>query len=177
MSANDNAAIQSLTDNERLINALQACFADFLKEQKEQTNRLVQELRPKPWPTPDKKTTFWKRYKTLADEHDKALLQRYSTDLDSTLIFAGIFSAVDSAFIIQIQPQFPDPSRIMLAALSLLYFSLGATLFAALLAVLGKQWLTCYSAGEKQGTIETRGLQHQQKLDGMRKWKFEMIIQ
>ncbi|KAJ7106200.1 hypothetical protein C8R44DRAFT_577704, partial [Mycena epipterygia] len=51
----------------------------------------------------DKKTKFWNLYKALADEHDKEFLQKYSTDLDTSLIFAGLFSAVSSAFIIQIQ--------------------------------------------------------------------------
>ncbi|KAJ7231493.1 hypothetical protein C8J57DRAFT_957356, partial [Mycena rebaudengoi] len=117
---------------------------------------------------------FWNAYKTLADEHDKEFLQKYGTDLDTSLIFAGLFSAVSSAFIILIQPElqqdadkttqnllrllipnvngslFPsdadvnppdDPPRtIVVAAQSLLYVSLCATLLAALLSVLGKQW-------------------------------------
>ncbi|KAJ7794777.1 hypothetical protein B0H14DRAFT_2217346, partial [Mycena olivaceomarginata] len=82
----------------------------------------------------DKKAVFWNMYKTLADEHDKELLQRYSTDLDTGLIFAGLFSAVDSAFIIQIQPEFqlsdPRLSLVTLIAQSLLYISLGSTLLA-----------------------------------------------
>ncbi|KAJ7794762.1 hypothetical protein B0H14DRAFT_2532730 [Mycena olivaceomarginata] len=120
-------------------------------------------------------------YKTLADEHDKELLQRYSTDLDTALIFAGLFSAVDSAFIIQIQPEFqlsdPRLSLVTLIAQSLLYISLGSTLLAALLAVLGKQWLMYYSAAGERGTIETRGLERQRKLDGLRKWKFDTVMQ
>ncbi|KAJ7850649.1 hypothetical protein B0H14DRAFT_3137591 [Mycena olivaceomarginata] len=178
----ENADARVVTDNERLINTLQECFANLLKEQKEQTNRLIEELKPKPPPpTTDKKTVFWNMYKTLADEHDKELLQRYSTDLDTALIFAGLFSAVDSAFIIQIQPEFqlsdPRLSLVTLIAQSLLYISLGSTLLAALLAVLGKQWLMYYSAAGERGTIETRGLERQRKLDGLRKWKFDTVMQ
>ncbi|KAF7345629.1 hypothetical protein MVEN_01582200 [Mycena venus] len=148
-------------------------------------HQAVEELRPKPPPTTDKKTAFWNTYKVLADEHDKELLQRYSTDLDTSLIFAGLFSAVDSAFIIQIQPEFQpsdssqlsDPPIITLVSQSLLYVSLGSTLLAALLAVLGKQWLMYYSAAGERGTIETRGLERQRKLDGLRKWRFDTIMQ
>ncbi|KAJ7479747.1 hypothetical protein FB451DRAFT_973185, partial [Mycena latifolia] len=64
----------------------------------------------------DKKTEFWNSYMKLADEHDKEFQQKYSTDLDTALIFAGLFSAVSSAFIIQIQPQLvtpPGPTRII----------------------------------------------------------------
>ncbi|KAJ7850641.1 hypothetical protein B0H14DRAFT_3664228 [Mycena olivaceomarginata] len=163
-----------VTKLNRLINTLQECFTNLLKEQKEQTSRLIEELKPKPPPITDKKTVFWNMYKTLADEHDKELLQRYSTDLDTALIFvriAGLFSAVDSAFIIQIQPEFqlsdPRLSLVTLIAQSLLYISLGSTLLAALLAVLGKQWLMYYSAAGERGTIETRGLERQRKLDGL----------
>jgi hypothetical protein len=52
----------------------------------------VDELKPKPPPVADKKTAFWNAYKILADEHDKELLQRYSTDLDTSLIFVCITS-------------------------------------------------------------------------------------
>ncbi|KAJ7268256.1 hypothetical protein C8J57DRAFT_956541, partial [Mycena rebaudengoi] len=122
----------------------------------------------------DRKIAFWTAYKKLADEFDNELQAKYGQDLDTSLIFAGLFSAVSSAFIIQIQPELqPDPNgptqallsllvqnitglppallppgvlstspppTIVIVAQSLLYFSLSATLFAALLAVLGKQW-------------------------------------
>ncbi|KAF8142819.1 hypothetical protein K438DRAFT_1680492, partial [Mycena galopus ATCC 62051] len=124
----------------------------------------------------DKKIAFWTAYKALADEFDKEFQEKYGQDLDTSLIFAGLFSAVSSAFIIQIQPELqPDtnaqtqalliilvqnitgiptallpegvsaspsttPLKIIVIAQSLLYFSLFATLLAALLAVLGKQW-------------------------------------
>ncbi|KAJ6495499.1 hypothetical protein DFH09DRAFT_1448621 [Mycena vulgaris] len=139
----------------------------------------------------DKTTEFWNLYKPLADEHDKEFLEKYSTDLDTCLIFAGLFSAVSSAFIIQIQPELqpdpnatdqalmrllihtvnssifsgpdiivpvsPAPSAPVVVAQSLLYTSLSCTLLAALLAVLGKQWLMYYSTASERGTIEARG--------------------
>ncbi|KAJ6589414.1 hypothetical protein B0H19DRAFT_922767, partial [Mycena capillaripes] len=118
----------------------------------------------------------------LADEHDREFQQKYSTDLDTTLIFAGLFSAVSSAFIIQIQTQFtPDdvqvPLIILVAVQSLLYISLFTTLLAAFLAVLGKQWIMHYQAAGSRGTIEQRGLERQRKLDGLRRWKFDAVLQ
>jgi hypothetical protein len=104
----------------------------------------------------DKRTKFWNAYKTLANEHDGEFKEQYSNDLNISLIFvgtiqlcapvllilnyilkAGLFSAVDSAFIIQIQPGIQPhgtPATIILAQ-SLLYISLGSTLLASLLAV------------------------------------------
>ncbi|KAJ7700990.1 hypothetical protein B0H16DRAFT_1902850 [Mycena metata] len=109
VALNEEADGQPISDNERLTNTLQACFTDFLIQQKEQANRLVEELKPKPPLTTDKKTEFWKAYKIIADEYDKEYQEKYSNDLDSSLIFAGLFSAVGSAFIIQIQPEIqPD---------------------------------------------------------------------
>ncbi|KAJ7106213.1 hypothetical protein C8R44DRAFT_987368 [Mycena epipterygia] len=87
--------------NERLISAMQACFADLVKKNEEQMDKLqttFEGLRPKPVVT-DKKTKFWNLYKTLADEHDKEFLQKYSTDLDTSLIFAGLFSAPNACSI------------------------------------------------------------------------------
>ncbi|KAJ6599894.1 hypothetical protein DFH09DRAFT_1504195 [Mycena vulgaris] len=172
---------QSLAGNDRLIDALQLCFSDLLKKQEEQSDRLytaVEGLKPKA-PATDKKTTFWNLYKSLADEHDKEFQQRHSTDLDASLIFAGLFSAVDSAFIIQIQPEIKPINTpvITIIAQSLLYISLGSTLLAALLAVLGKQWLMYYSAAGERGTIGARGLERQRKLDGLRRWKFDTVMQ
>ncbi|KAJ6599846.1 hypothetical protein DFH09DRAFT_626872 [Mycena vulgaris] len=159
----------------------------------------------------DKQAEFWNLYKPLADEHDKEFLEKYSTDLDTSLIFAGLFSAVSSAFIIEIQPELqpdpnnmnqalmrllihtinssifsgsdiiipisPAPTTVVIVAQGLLYASLSCTLLTALLAVLGKQWLMHYSAAGKRGTIEARGLERQRKFDGIRRWKFDTVLQ
>ncbi|KAF7366243.1 hypothetical protein MVEN_00501600 [Mycena venus] len=182
-------AIQSLTDTDRLIKTLQMCFQDLItmqenqsKEQQEQAKRIqkaVEALKPQA-PLMDEKMTFWNAYMKLADEHDKEFQQKYGTDLDTSLIFAGLFSAVTSAFIIQIEPQLteaPDPVAIVVGAQIMLYISLFTTLLAALLAVLGKQWIMCYQAAGSRGTIEERGLERQWKLDGLRKWKFDAFLQ
>ncbi|KAJ7608169.1 hypothetical protein FB45DRAFT_806400 [Roridomyces roridus] len=127
---------------------------------------------------------FWNSYKMVADEYDREHQVKYSTDLDTSLIFAGLFSAVSSAFIIAIQPELQgqtplnhDTQTAILIAQCLLYVSLSTTLLAALLAVLGKQWLLFYSFLGEKGTLEARGLERQRKLDGLRRWKFNMAMQ
>ncbi|KAJ7636767.1 hypothetical protein FB45DRAFT_1138666, partial [Roridomyces roridus] len=173
------------TKDQRFIDKLQKCLKGIVDENKEQITKLLNEFVPKK-PAVDKKTEFWNAYKAVSDEYDREYQQKYGTDLDTSLIFAGLFSAVSSAFIIQIQPEIqgtpgtpvtPVPHTV-LAAQTLLYVSLSATLLAALLAVLGKQWLMYYSlAGESRGTIAERGLERQRKHDGLRRWKFEAIMQ
>ncbi|KAJ6541338.1 hypothetical protein B0H19DRAFT_856927, partial [Mycena capillaripes] len=80
----------------------------------------------------DSKAAFWNAYKTVADEYDKEFLQKWGTDLDTSLIFAGLFSAVTSAFIILIQSQIQPYGThgIIIVAQSILYISLGSTLLA-----------------------------------------------
>ncbi|KAJ7245550.1 hypothetical protein C8J57DRAFT_980226, partial [Mycena rebaudengoi] len=158
----------------------------------------------------DKEAAFWTAYKTLSDEYDREFHKKYGTDLDTSLIFAGLFSAVSSAFIIQIQPELQqDPnevtqqllqilihnsnqslfsginmteptsgaSTIIVIVQSLLYASLFSTLLAALLAVLGKQWLMHYDAAGSRGTLAERGLERQRKYDGLQKWKFTPVME
>ncbi|KAJ7238422.1 hypothetical protein C8J57DRAFT_1038852, partial [Mycena rebaudengoi] len=95
----------------------------------------------------DTETAFWNAYKTLVGEHDRGFLEKYSTDLDASLIFAsniwllpfptsltifqaGLFSAVRSAFIIQIQPELrQDPNDATQDLLRLSIHSSNSSLF------------------------------------------------
>ncbi|KAG8995468.1 hypothetical protein FRB94_009159 [Tulasnella sp. JGI-2019a] len=43
---------------------------------------------------------LWFRYNKLADEFDQAMLDRLNRNLDVLLIFAGLFSGVNTAFIV-----------------------------------------------------------------------------
>ncbi|KAJ7925464.1 hypothetical protein B0H13DRAFT_2654280 [Mycena leptocephala] len=166
--------------DDRLIAALERCFSKLVKTQEEQGDRLfhaVTALKPQALAT-DKKTAFWNSYMKLADDYDKEFQQKYSTDLDTALIFSGLFSAVSSAFIIEIEPQLASNYRLIIVVVqSMLYISLFTTLLAALLAVLGKQWIMYYLASGSRGTIEERGLERQCKLDGLVKWKFDAVLQ
>ncbi|KAJ7921693.1 hypothetical protein B0H13DRAFT_2414869 [Mycena leptocephala] len=124
----DQSDPHAVSDNEQLITVLKTCFSDLIRKQ-EEIHKAVEALKPQA-ATTDKKTAFWTSYMKLADEHDKEFQQKYSTDLDTALIFAGLFSAVSSAFIIQIQPQPPFTVNTV-TVLSLLYISLFTTLLAA----------------------------------------------
>ncbi|KAJ7703709.1 hypothetical protein B0H17DRAFT_922163, partial [Mycena rosella] len=85
-------------------------------------NTAIQGLRQQPQSESlDKKTAFWTVYGKLADEFDKEFQRKYGNDLDTSLIFAGLFSAVSSSFIIQIQPELqPDPNAATQALLMVL---------------------------------------------------------
>ncbi|KAF7360653.1 hypothetical protein MVEN_00797000 [Mycena venus] len=157
-SSPEKAAPVVVSDTERITSALNA----LIQMQTEQA---------------ENKTAFWDSYMKLADEHDKEFQKKYSNDLDTALIFAGLFSAVGSAFIIQIQPELANHRPIIIVAQTLLYISLFTALLAALLAVLGKQWVMYYEAAGSRGTLEQRGLERQRKFDGLRRWKFDAVLQ
>ena len=123
---------------------------------------------------------------------------------------AGLFSAVCSTFVIEVQGNLqPDPAVISTAYLEailktlqnpgstgsspvlpawtgppstdvtvslLLYASLFTSLFAAFLAMLGKQWLNRY-AGHRGGSVAERCRDRQRKLNGLQRWPFRIVIE
>jgi len=123
---------------------------------------------------------------------------------------AGLFSAVSSAFIIDVQSKLePDPNEMTAACMqilihamnnslfpdansssatwtgpppeivtvqSLLYASLATSLFAAFLAMLGKQWVNRYLRN-RGGSAADKSRDRQQKLDGLEKWHFHLTIE
>lgn len=70
-------------------------------------------------------------------------------------------------------PQSPDPPQTIIQVQSILYSSLGTALFAAFLAMLGKQWLNRYVVG----SIADRCHHRQRKLDGMTTWYFNVLME
>lgn len=41
-------------------------------------------------PTTDPKNSFWNVYKKVSDEHDNELQEKYTGNLDASLIFVGV---------------------------------------------------------------------------------------
>ena len=123
---------------------------------------------------------------------------------------AGQFSAVSSAFIIDVQSKLePDPNEMTAAYLqiliheingslfpnaspdsvtwtgppprivtvqSLLYASLATSLFAAFIAMFGKQWVNRYLRN-RGGSAADKSRDRQRKLDGFKKWHFHLVIE
>ena len=124
---------------------------------------------------------------------------------------AGLFSAVTSAFIIDIQselgpdyeqmnnvllemllnattgalhpncaasiPRWSGPDPAVVQAQCIFYATLSATLLAAFLAMLGKQWLSQYKQNETRGPVADRSRLRERKLTGLRTWKFHIIME
>ncbi|KAG8980742.1 hypothetical protein FRB90_007518, partial [Tulasnella sp. 427] len=57
-------------------------------------------------------SNFWKRYDRLADIHDRKLTSNLNENLDVLLIFAALFSAINTSFISITMPNLsPNPSE------------------------------------------------------------------
>ncbi|KAG1847179.1 hypothetical protein DFJ58DRAFT_622156, partial [Suillus subalutaceus] len=117
----------------------------------------------------DLRSKFWAAYKKVSGESDDNMLERCNGNMDIILIFAGLFSAANTAFIIAMQPNPLDTTNALLVQLiqitlqgpsaaqpailssstsyysnfwiqAVSYMSLSLSLLAAFGAVLGKQW-------------------------------------
>ena len=74
-------------------------------------------------------------------------------------------------------PEWTGPSATAIWVQSLLYASLACSLFAALAAVMGKQWLSHYSSVGERGGIEARGAERQRKFVGLQAWHLRTILE
>ena len=81
-------------------------------------------------------------------------------------------TAADNPF-----PRWNGPEPTVVHVQSILYSSLAASLLAAFVAVLGKQWLNRYVRVDMRGSIIDRSRDRQRKIDGMVTWQFDLIME
>ena len=74
-------------------------------------------------------------------------------------------------------PRWTGPNPAVRQAQATLYVTLCATLFAAFLATLGKQWLNRYGQTDTHGSIEDRCRDRERKLSGIDRWWFHTVMQ
>ncbi|KAG1751839.1 hypothetical protein EDB19DRAFT_1628328 [Suillus lakei] len=155
----------------------------------------------------DIRSKFWAAYKKVSGEFDDNMLERCNSNMDIILIFAGLFSAINTSFIIAMQPNSVDTTNALLVLLiqitlygpsaaqsmslssstnyssifwmqALAYMSLALSLLAAFGAVMGKQWLNFYKTGRYgDGSLEERCKQRHNKYKGLEIWWFEGMLQ
>jgi hypothetical protein len=97
-------------------------------------------------PQEDHRARFYEHYRKEAEEYDREFMKKYDEDLNTTLIFvssvgcsgvrvltrvqAGLFSAVASAFIIEVNSELkPDPNDETVALLRVLIYKIDNTTF------------------------------------------------
>ena len=74
-------------------------------------------------------------------------------------------------------PQWNGPDPTVVHVLSILYASLSASLLAALVAMLGKQWLNRFSRADIRGSIAERSRDRVRKSKGMETWHFDLVME
>jgi len=73
-------------------------------------------------------------------------------------------------------PTWDGPPKEIVVAVNLLYASLVTSLFAAFVAMLGKQWVNRYTRN-KGGSIAERCGDRQRKLNGLHRWRFHILME
>ncbi|KAG8941317.1 hypothetical protein FRC03_004653 [Tulasnella sp. 419] len=123
---------------------------------------------------------FWSIYNKVADEFDAELLKGWNNSLDVLLIFAGLFSAINTAFIAETYSWLPHYGEGMgpdgIPVNFLFFLSLFSSLSAAFGAVTAKQWLTEYSNQGLAKAPHIHGTQRLMKYKGLECWHFRLII-
>jgi hypothetical protein len=74
-------------------------------------------------------------------------------------------------------PRWTGPDPVIVQVQCILYATLCATLLAAFLAMLGKQWLSRYKENETRGSAADRSRLRERKLTGIETWKFHFVME
>ena len=101
------------------------------------------------------------------NEETAALLRVIIYKMDNTT-FGGDVPTV---------PQWSGPPHTIIHVQAILYASLATSLFAAFLAMLGKQWLNRYASIDMRGSATERSQNRQRKLDGIVTWYFDHVME
>ena len=99
---------------------------------------------------------------------------------ETQLLLRIIASSLNPTAVSALPPLPPpqsSPSRMTIWIQCLLCASLICSLFAALGAVMGKQWLDHYKSIGERGTVEARGMERQRKFVALQSWHFRTILE
>ncbi|KAN0084399.1 hypothetical protein V8E55_007903, partial [Tylopilus felleus] len=78
----------------------------------------------------DTQETFWSTYLKEAKEHDDELMEKYKNDMDISILFSTLFSAVVAAFVVAMQPTLsPNPGDTTNALLMILIHTIDNSTF------------------------------------------------
>ena len=76
-----------------------------------------------------------------------------------------------------VAPQWTGPPPGVVQAQAMLYLSLTATIFSALIAIHVKQWLNHYASVDLQASVVERGRNRQRKFDALATWHFHRVME
>ncbi|KAF8521979.1 hypothetical protein BU17DRAFT_45439, partial [Hysterangium stoloniferum] len=143
-------------------------------------------------------STIWSLYLKETELEDKELANSLQVGIDQLLIFAGLFGAILTAFLIESRKDLQaDPLQEILQALQnhstvttsqpfrvsksslivnyLWFTSLGLTLFSALCAVLAREWLAKYIP-VSPGSRSSDACQRLLRAKRAQQWRLESVV-
>ncbi|CAE6462245.1 unnamed protein product [Rhizoctonia solani] len=148
---------------------------------------------------------IWSTYVREAERWDEDMVDGWNRSLDVILVFAALFSAISTAFLIESAKNLqPDPTETALhEVVSLLrvqvlnetsptetgftpslvavwvnglwFLSLSLSVSVSLVAMLAKQWCYSYMSG-RTGQPHVQARSRQRRLDGLERWKMPEIL-
>lgn len=65
----------------------------------------------------DVASKFWTAYEKISVRHDDNMVERYNRNVEILMLFAGLFSVINAAFIIAMQPNPADTTNDLLVQL------------------------------------------------------------
>ena len=92
-------------------------------------------------------------------------------------VLANISLGHPPADLNSVLPQWNGPDPTIVRVEAVLYASLAASLLAAFVAMLGKQWLSRYTQVETRGSIIDRNRHRVRKMNGMVTWHFDLVME
>ncbi|KAF8952332.1 hypothetical protein BDZ97DRAFT_771770 [Flammula alnicola] len=133
---------------------------------------------------------FWETFIELALEHRRKFHENLNETLNTLLLFAALFSAVNVGIlalsmptltpnpIIGTDPATPSsqPSKYSMMANRVFASSLTCSLLASFFSLCGKQWLSHYKKLGPTAHLENRKIL-QRQLDGTIRWRFEGLVE
>ncbi|KAG6909799.1 hypothetical protein DXG01_015292 [Tephrocybe rancida] len=140
-------------------------------------------------------TEFWTLYGSEAEQHDKNTTETWKADMDSTLIFAGLFSATVTAFIIEsyklLKQDSGDVTNALLTQILTAQTTLNVSaepllisptpftpLTAALCVTLVQEWVRDYLQRiQRQNQPLRRARVRAFLFNGMDKWKMDEVVE
>ncbi|KAI0685970.1 hypothetical protein BC835DRAFT_485767 [Cytidiella melzeri] len=134
-------------------------------------------------PYPNAQAKGWDTMERALDGFDKQQVEDYKDDIDTLLVFAGLYSAVLTAFVIESYPLLQEDTAVPSPSLSqfeptpaavrlnvLWFASLVLSLSTASLGIMVKQWLREYmsfTTSSAQGHLRVRAYRR----SGLETWK------
>ncbi|KAI8976366.1 hypothetical protein BD414DRAFT_496697 [Trametes punicea] len=119
----------------------------------------------------------WMQCATAVKEHEEARIQAWKEEIDTELVFAALFSAILTAFDVEVYKTLmqDNPSRSAIAINALWFSGLICSLAAASVSILVRQWLNQYTTG-LTGVSPDVARVRQFRQDGLKKWKVAEIM-